>query len=482
LDSALVASLRALHTLDGGQQTSYKNVKALAQGGFAKVYAASAHDGSDVVIKVPKKQTDEASSELRDEALLWQQGQGPDGHRNVCRLREIGLIDGRMAIVADRVDGLNMRQAIPLLRDSEDISYEQKNSAYRYVARQMLTAIQHVHANGVLHQDIKPENFMFDTKLSEVKLVDFGSARRSGESGSAVPSQIEATPEYVAPERILQRPVDAAADVWSFAMMLNEMFTGERRFRITEGPLQTLNQVRGFACDESNAKDGNYRAETVMKVAKRPVEGGWINREQDGRPVPAAGAINQAINAATQADPASRLDVKGLLAHDALAQTESDEECQRILQEVFDPSVAKICSVEELPSLMQRLLRSGARIDNNSGVSVEERRWRASERQRHAQELLEKAWDWQYGEDDDEVNIDPAAVAKGLDWLLLDGAQARDKLIGQRIKEFLSGARPEVVEEDEVATVASRAQLPPSLKAELSQKADEFARKGHKVT
>ncbi|CCW70514.1 unnamed protein product [Phytomonas sp. Hart1] len=98
-----------------------------------------------------------------------------------------------------------------------------KETVLRKLARDLLSAINYIHRNGIFHRDIKPANILIDHH-GKVKLCDFGSAKRVFEI-SRPTSCIIGTPVYMSPE-LIKGEADHKADIWSFACSLFEMGTG----------------------------------------------------------------------------------------------------------------------------------------------------------------------------------------------------------------------------------------------------------------
>ncbi len=97
---------------------------------------------------------------------------------------------------------------------------------------EMLAAVAHAHARGVVHRDLKPEN-VFACDMSEgdrvLKLVDFGIAKMVQPSGDAPLTQmgmIFGTPSYMSPEQATGRPVDGRTDLYSAGVIFFEMLSG----------------------------------------------------------------------------------------------------------------------------------------------------------------------------------------------------------------------------------------------------------------
>jgi eukaryotic-like serine/threonine-protein kinase len=105
------------------------------------------------------------------------------------------------------------------------------------ITRQILRALDHAHAAGVVHRDLKPENIMLverDGNREVVKILDFGIAKvtepQSGREALTQAGVIFGTPEYLSPEQALGEAVDARADIYAAGVILFEMLAGRRPF------------------------------------------------------------------------------------------------------------------------------------------------------------------------------------------------------------------------------------------------------------
>ncbi len=89
------------------------------------------------------------------------------------------------------------------------------------IFNQVADALVHMHRRGVYHGDLKPGNIMVG-KDGKVKLIDFGTAWLKGETKN----RIQGTPEYIAPETIVEKIVDERTDIYNFGATMYRMFTG----------------------------------------------------------------------------------------------------------------------------------------------------------------------------------------------------------------------------------------------------------------
>jgi serine/threonine protein kinase/tetratricopeptide (TPR) repeat protein len=99
------------------------------------------------------------------------------------------------------------------------------------ILKQMAAGLAAIHAAGIIHRDIKPNNIMLDGIGSEVRLciTDFGLARaHEGEPSLSGKGLVAGTPDYMAPELHLGRPPSQATDLFAFGVVLHEVFTGQK--------------------------------------------------------------------------------------------------------------------------------------------------------------------------------------------------------------------------------------------------------------
>lgn len=122
-----------------------------------------------------------------------------------------------------------------LLRDK--VSFDE--SSTRFYVSCVIEAFTYLHQRGIIYRDLKPENLLLDEK-GYIKLVDFGFAKKIGVGRRTW--TFCGTPEYVAPEIILNRGHDSSSDLWSLGILIYELLTGNPPFTGSE-PMKTYNLI-----------------------------------------------------------------------------------------------------------------------------------------------------------------------------------------------------------------------------------------------
>jgi serine/threonine-protein kinase len=153
-------------------------------------------------------------------------------HPNVCRMFDIGEVDGITYLTMEFVDGEDLASLIRRIgRLPQDKAVE--------VARQICAGLAAAHDKGVIHRDLKPANIMLDG-LGKVRINDFGLA---GIAATIRGAEVRAgTPAYMAPEQLAGSEVTIKSDIYSLGLVLYEILTGKRAFEAAT--LQELIRLR----------------------------------------------------------------------------------------------------------------------------------------------------------------------------------------------------------------------------------------------
>jgi Protein kinase domain len=141
-------------------------------------------------------------------------------HPNVCRVYDVGEVDGNTFFTMEYVDGEDLASLLRRIgRLPQDKALD--------IARQLCAGLAAAHAKGVLHRDLKPANIMLDGR-GQVVMTDFGLAGFIDQiQGADIRS---GTPAYMAPEQLSGKEVTAQSDLYSLGLVLYEVFTGKRAF------------------------------------------------------------------------------------------------------------------------------------------------------------------------------------------------------------------------------------------------------------
>jgi serine/threonine protein kinase len=162
-------------------------------------------------------------------------------HGNICTIYDIDEHDGRVFIAMESVEGVNLKTYLS--------RHMLTTTQIAEIGLQIAGALGAAHAKGIVHRDIKPGNLIV-SESGTVKVLDFGLARRFrtadtdelGPEGSTVPGRPMGTANYMAPERILQLPLDPRSDLFSLGVVMYEMATGRLPFA-GASPSETVSNV-----------------------------------------------------------------------------------------------------------------------------------------------------------------------------------------------------------------------------------------------
>ncbi len=215
----------------GKQIDDYKILEEIGHGGMGTVYLAVKSDETfdkKVAIKLIKRGMDTSAVLKRFvmERKILAQLENP----NIASLLDGGSTgEGLPYLVMEYIEGLPVTKFCDLhnLDTSERLKLFQKICA----------AVSYAHQNLVVHRDIKPSNILI-TKDGTPKLLDFGIAKLLHPDWSLDTNEATATifrvmtPEYASPEQIRGLPITTASDVYSLGVVLYELLTGIRPYKI----------------------------------------------------------------------------------------------------------------------------------------------------------------------------------------------------------------------------------------------------------
>jgi serine/threonine protein kinase len=202
----------------------YRILGLLGRGGMGEVYRATdLRLSQQVALKFLPESTasdPDILARFHNEVRIARQV----SHPNVCRVYDIGEVDGQPYISMEYVDGENLSALLRRIgRLPNDTALE--------MARKLCAGLAAAHDKGVLHRDLKPANIMIDGR-GQVLIMDFGLAALADQVAGA--EVRNGTPAYMAPEQLAGKEVSERSDIYALGLVLYEVFTGQRAFKTTD--------------------------------------------------------------------------------------------------------------------------------------------------------------------------------------------------------------------------------------------------------
>lgn len=193
----------------------------IGKGGGGELYLA--YDNvlkRNVAIKFVVSEDENTKQQLLREARL----QAQLSHDNICKIFEVGEIEGVPFIIMQYIKGNS------LMYYYDKLNIEQKIK----IMIKICEALKHAHQAGIVHRDIKPSNILIEEQNGELKpyLIDFGLAKKKDTTTTTATGHIVGSPYFMSPEQAsgLVHNIDRRSDIYSLGATLYAFVTGKPPF------------------------------------------------------------------------------------------------------------------------------------------------------------------------------------------------------------------------------------------------------------
>jgi serine/threonine protein kinase/tetratricopeptide (TPR) repeat protein len=300
-EEASAAPLRGLHP--GVRVGPYELIRLLGAGGMAEVWLAKRVDGAfrrEVALKLPMRSRLRRDLEprfARERDIL-----ASLEHPHIARLYDAGTDpDGVSYLAMEYIHG----QPLTKWCDEQCLAIPARLKLFR----QVLEAVQYAHEKRVIHRDLKPSNILV-TESDQVRLLDFGVSRllETDETDQAPLTSVYGrafTPDYASPELLRGDPIDARSDIYSLGVVLYELLTGVRPYRLQRAASMGIAEQVISTVDVTKPSTQSAR---VTSAGRGSTPAGWTRQLR--------GDLDAIALKALAKEPAERYPTAAALAQD----------------------------------------------------------------------------------------------------------------------------------------------------------------------
>jgi len=267
-------------SIEGQRFGAYQVIREIGRGGMGAVYLAARADDQfkkRVALKILRADINaqEVLSRFRHERQIL----ASFDHPNIAGLLDGGSTpNGEPYFVMDYVEGTPIDQYC----DSHGLTVAERITLFR----QVCSAVQYVHQNLIVHRDLKPSNILV-TSEGVPKLLDFGIAKiLKPETMATMVNATRAedrvmTPAYASPEQVRGEPITTASDIYSLGVVLFELFTGRRPYRMKSN---TAHELARVICDEEPDKPSTAIVKTDRGTPQQAARVEELSRKRSTEP------------------------------------------------------------------------------------------------------------------------------------------------------------------------------------------------------
>ena len=196
----------------------YELLEKVGVGGMAVVYKATDRLlNRHVAVKLLRSEF-QGNEEFIRRFNIESQAAASLSHPNIVSIYDVGQSEEMHYIVMEFIEGKTLKEYIA--EKKGDIYWKEATD----IAMQICSALEHAHSKHIIHRDIKPQNIMINTE-NVIKVTDFGIARAA--SGGTLTMEAMGSAHYLSPEQARGGYTDQRSDIYSFGVLLYELYTGK---------------------------------------------------------------------------------------------------------------------------------------------------------------------------------------------------------------------------------------------------------------
>lgn len=232
--------------LVGSTVGPYEITELLGKGGMGSVYKGVRNDGRfDQTVAIKFINIQNASELARNRFKQEQKILANLQHSNIAMLLDGGVMEnGLPYLIMEYVEGTRIDSYCNI----NGLSLPDRLA----LIKKILDAIEYAHSNLVIHRDLKPNNILV-TESGDVKILDFGIAKLLDEDADpdeplTRTGQRLWTPQYAAPEQVLEKPAQLQTDIYALGMLMYKILSGNSPYQFKE---KSIHQVERAILEEN---------------------------------------------------------------------------------------------------------------------------------------------------------------------------------------------------------------------------------------